>query len=457
MNVAHVFALTSLMACLPHTSFAIPVYSKLDSPLSSAQSTRRELQKDIQQVVEVPWVRLILADGKSGWIREKELWNVLSVSELVKIKGASAIFSSPNRASVKLTYVTDGLWKIINVRDEWLQVEKNQSKQLAWIEQKNVLPYERTWDHFIIVRATDLKLSASTTAKRVCALEPWTKVKFLAFAQRFAKVYACGGIGFIALDDVLTKAHFANRIFTPLGWEDIKRVNGSEVITKQNRPVSFAEISAFYFDEKIRFSKNRTMAVSDLPNKTSLLHTYQLPAKSALTTSEKWQERWGLSKLDSMGQFWWNMSLPAKEKEKTFSTKELLSGRIYDIATHPKNPNQRWLSSRGIYQTADGIRWQKHEFFDDVDYPLYISRVGRIYIGPFVSQDGGKSFKPFVRWDRLIRSLDLGNHVQLSQLRIGSIKALDAIGNSLKFVVYMGEQPLTVRTDDLGQTWKKID
>jgi hypothetical protein len=112
-------------------------------------------------------------------------------------------------------------------------------------------------------------------------------------------------------------------------------------------------------------------------------------------------------------------------------------------------------SAQGIFRTVDGEHWEQITQFRDQDHPISISDSGRIFVGPYYSDDQGLTFNEYIRWDKLLSgvsqlkgSAQQGGfkilEVNPSKLDSQKVSVLLDIGNSEKLSAY---------TSDLGLTW----
>ncbi|OQW51546.1 MAG: hypothetical protein A4S09_09960 [Proteobacteria bacterium SG_bin7] len=419
-------------------SAAIPIYSKRENTHSSALAPKSELLKSILEIVEIPLVQVSASGDRLQWVREESLWSPVDLTASIYLRPNAEIKKFSNVTSPNIPVETNGVWSIVQKKNFWLQVKQPVSGDLFWVRTRHAQASPDMWDYAMIFDATQLLLLPQQNSNRICPLSANTAVKLISFHGHYAKVSACGGMGFVHLSKMLTKAHFAKRVRTQdKQWHHVARVNTNEIIDTDYRPISFATISGFEFEPKMRYTKTLTK----------------------VTAIQSRQERWARSHIKDFGFFWWNMNaheVNESHDQVRVKSKNIFTGKIFDAATNPLNPAFKIISSSGIYLTRDGSAWEKLDYFADENFPIFITSSGRIFIGPYVSFDQAKTFKPYIRWERLFSALGARGHFSLAKLRISDIQIFDDNGERIKLVVYVGERSASIFSEDMGRTWKSL-
>ncbi len=426
---------TSLMACPLIAGASIPIFSKKDNAQPSALVPRGDLLRSVLEISETPLAQISGTGERIHWVRESELWSAVDLSSSVYLRPGAEIkkFSFVNSANVPVQN-TGGAWNVLRRQDFWLQIKRGGEQY--WVRNRHAQANPEAWDNALVFEATSLLLQPQQNANRICQVNAGTIVRLISFHGHYAKASACGGAGYMHLSKLLTKAHFAKKVRTrDKIWHAVSRVNTNEIISRDFRPIPFGEIMGFEIDPKLRFTK--TLA------RVNVLQTRQ--------------ERWARSEVKNLGFFWWNMNAteqPDASREKTrVKSHKMFSGKIFDAATSPINPLLKIISAQGIYLTRNGAQWEKVDDLGDENYPLFITRTGKIFVGPYISYDDGQTFKPYIRWERLFAALGARGHFSLSKMRISDIQILDENGEKIKLVVYVGSRATSVFSTDMGRTW----
>lgn len=431
--------LISIASLTAGSAFAgIPLFSKRENSQSSAVAPKSELLKSILEIVEVPLVQISGAGESLQWVREENLWSSLDLTASVYLRPNAELKKFCNATSPNIPTEIKGAWTVTQKKDFWLQIKQPITGDLYWIRSRHAQGNPESWDYGIVFEATHLLLLPQQTSGRICPLATNTSVKLISFHGHYAKVNACGGMGFVHLSKIFTKALFAKRVRThDKEWHHVARVNANEVIDTDYRPISFATITAFEFEPKMRYTKNLVRA----------------------TVMQTKQDRWARSQIKNLGFFWWNMNaqeVPQIRDQVRVKSKNIFTGKIFDAATNPLDPNFKIISSSGIYLTRNGSKWEKLESFSDENFPIFITSSGRIFVGPYVSFDQAKTFKPYIRWERLFSALGARGHFSLAKLKISDIQIFDDKGEKIKLVVYVGERSAAVISEDMGRSWKSL-
>ncbi len=424
-------------------SYALPVYSKINNQWPSLNVPRSELEKNLSEIRSTPWVEVKTeAPIVTSWMREADLLNATHVSKWAFMMNTARLKNFPNENSLPAKQMAlSGPWIIHQHRDHWTQVslphrpEKYPEKY--WVENSYLTAKGDDWEFAVTKRPTSLLSQADTTGKTLCQIKSQERLILHSFSGHFAKVQGCGGLGFVSLKDLITKAHFAKNVWTTDGTHEILRVNISEIIDINLRPISFSSIRGFEFHSGIRISKGQAA------------HSNQ-----KLFIRRIKNVVWGLSQLPHAGKFWWNTAQKDSEPSPETTNQELLKRKLFDMVSSPKNPDEKWASAGGIYRTVNGKTWQKLAQFENNNYPIYISEKGRVLVGPYYSDDDGKTFSSYVRWDLLLDLLNQKSHAHLSDIRLSQIQPLDITGDALKLVFHVANQYLSIETKDFGASWQ---
>lgn len=441
MNIVSGFLWSLLFASLMAwpVSAAIPLYSKRENSQSSALAPKSELLKSILEIVEVPLAQVNVGGDRLQWVREENLWSPVDLTASIYLRPNAEIkkFSNVTSPNIKVEK-TNGAWIITQRKDYWLQIKQPISGDLYWVRSRHAQGNPEAWDYAMVFEATHLLLLPQQGSNRICPLPVNTAVKLISFHGHYAKISACGGMGFIHLSKILTKAHFAKRVRTnDKKWHHVARVNTNEIIDTDYRPIAFTTITAFEFESKMRYTKTLAKA----------------------TIMQSRQDRWARSQIKDLGFFWWNMNaeeIGENHDEVRVKSKNIFTGKIFDAATNPLDPNFKIISSSGIYLTRNGSKWEKLDYFADENFPIFITQSGRIFVGPYVSFDQAKTFKPYIRWERLFSALGARGHFSLAKLKISDIQILDTKGEKIKLVVYAGDRVSSVVSADMGRSWKSL-
>lgn len=199
-----------------------------------------------------------------------------------------------------------------------------------------------------------------------------------------------------------------------------------------------------------------------------------------LTIVDTRSARWGRLKTKDHGIVFWQMdayerfSSKPSEAINKLTSEELLKRKVFDMAQSPALKNLRLASANGVYRSLDGKHWSLVPSLKKKNYPIEFSPSGRLYVGPYVSDDHGHSFKEWVRWDlvtsALQRKVRTAPESQLfgsfgdRSLRLDQIRVLDHDGNRVRIILRKETSDekntrvlaLVLETEDQGKSWTAV-
>ena len=167
---------------------------------------------------------------------------------------------------------------------------------------------------------------------------------------------------------------------------------------------------------------------------------------------------WAQTSVPGQTVAWWPVEKVFRPTEDTrwLSTDKLFSRSLFDIARSPLLPKLVFVSSNGIYRTLDGKTWQQLDEFEEDNHPLAIAENAAVFIGPYMSLDHGETFKKYIRWDSLLKTLSQNTKNKNSPqqlIKILKIIPRDKKGQRLEVQIIIGQRPFWIETYDQGKNW----
>lgn len=203
-----------------------------------------------------------------------------------------------------------------------------------------------------------------------------------------------------------------------------------------------------------------TLHKASVPYSDIVLRLDRLEPLRVLSTRN---ELWGRVLLRDRGEVWWPINnrdeghFFASNRQLKLKTSELFKRTIYDMASSPTRANLKFASASGIFRTTDGREWTRLVFFHDHNHPIAVSATGRIFIGPYVSDDDGETFREYIRWDNLVQTIREKQKPSVPNVRILEVKPGSVGGSRVELRLDIGhDAQISVGSDDLGQNWKTL-
>jgi len=272
-----------------------------------------------------------------------------------------------------------------------------------------------------ILRATDLDdalaINVITCALRkgpdwstenLIQIPPLTRLEILNFENSWAYVrfQSVGSYltGYVDLNNLIVKADFASFALTDKNeWRPVKYREFSTLVTDQNDRIPIDKVQRMRTRQDLGI-----VAVRD--------DQLGLSLKNHVTLKKIEGGSWILSELKGHGQVYWkekspiptrSESLLLEDSQDSVDTETLLKREIRYVAFHPKNPNWGLVSASGIYMTTDGELWSKISQFKSQNHPVTIDKDGTMIVGSFQSQNFGKTFTSYLRWEKIARLIEI--------------------------------------------------
>lgn len=252
-------------------------------------------------------------------------------------------------------------------------------------------------------------------------------------------------MGFVDINHFVSRADFSNLAYVQgKSWIPITHRNGSKVASTQREEIELQNVLGFVT------TPNRGIVIR--PNAS---WGPQLMSRVEIVKPEP--EMWAVSRLDGHGEVWWKRTSATIERTPAaanMATEELLKKEIYSIAFENKNSVRGIVSSEGIYRTEDGLSWTAIPQFGKQNYPVYIHPNGTWFVGSYKSTNNGKSFEPFIRWDKIAEAIEVALHRNPKLLRLTQIEAMP--DSQVMISVDTGSSKIKLRSSIDNSNWKVI-
>lgn len=223
--------------------------------------------------------------------------------------------------------------------------------------------------------------------------------------------------GWVPVGNVVTKFDFATHALPKKGkWQSVLYRKGAALITSDGGELAIDDVRALI--------TNAEKGVA-----LRAMEQFNLPARGYVQLIKPSAKDWVESVLPDHGRVFWkrgkeDIAVGELRRDFLLSSESMLQRQILSAAFHPKNPQVGLISAEGIFLTQDGFVWERLPSFEKSDYPVAINSAGELFVGPFRSQDQGKTFQPYLKWDSISAFNPPGNrHHPI--LRLMKIEPLD--------------------------------
>ena len=456
-----------------------PVFRSPKSSFTSGEVDLKELEEGVVKIVSKCWGK---TSQRGGWVRHSHLLTPHHLIRRAFISAKTPLRNSPhwNTSPYKITTQRQSV-ELLTLEEDWGLVIFYPEKTRGWIPIK-FLQSDPTDLGFAYTKQKTHIYRDIKNKDPILKLPPHTRLTILSMIGNQFKIKYGQFVGYVHLTDTLNKI----------------LLNKQNKRNKQNKS-SRSTAHSSQSNQPFFFSKKETY-IHPTPNSAKKFRNKISPLEPILLERTLCQ-KWGLSKVKShhhTGDFlWWKVSNwnfnnktqninedplsnnyqnrgvqnkgrqfqtgqtgqtgQIEQKNKTLNqlktTQDIFKRKIFSMAVHPQNPRLSFVSANGIFSTLDGETWKKISFFKDHNHPIAISKTGDIFVGPYISQDDGKTFHPFLRWDKVAWAIHHKKNMTHESLSLQKIKLLDDVGKKISITVKAKDKTYSFLSKNHGQTW----
>ncbi len=416
---------------------------------------------------------------------------------------AAVALASPIAAAVPVYLAPDSLFPSGHYNREWLKERTSARAQqrwyktraksgtIGWVREEHVLSKLLLSAYARTQAVVDLRLEARADGRKVAALGAGARVRLLSRNGRWFEAQAEGTnvTGFLTADQLRPDLGGAALAYVKERTEILSgpQIRSETIIDLHAGERIEVVRSAPEADWVIAKKRDRTGWVrrahlilrDDVPANAVLALRSALPLRKesvpfadpngkaayleTLTLLDSRLEDWGRVALRDDGEVWWPMNErilepgEAAPRPVLLTTAELFRRKIFDMASLQGPKTLQIAAANGIFRTWDGKTWQRVDLFRDQNHPLAIAPAGRLFVGPYVSEDDGRTFREYIRWDNLVRTIRLRWELNEHKVRILEVKPNDAKGTRIELALDIGlKNKVHVLSDDDGRTWRTL-
>lgn len=393
---------------------AVSFYRTRTSPFPSGQASRNILETSLirsenELNFRTRW------NHKEYTLQSAQVLRSIQVARFVETKSASALLNSPVLNSLKLKDLpAQSYLEILEVDDIWARAKSG--GHIGWIPLHHLKHRHDDTGMFTNILDTALRATPQAQTKALLTIPRLQRFIPLEISKGFLKVQYQGKTGYADITHFVSRADFASLAYHPKkGWFGVLYRNNDMMIGLKGEVLPLKEIQGFVTPA------NKAVVVESRD-----FNGPQLRSRVEILKPEAYA--WGISRVSGHGEVYWKrQNLLLEEKPapaNAVSTDELLKREIYSIAFENKDSVRGVVSSEGVYRTEDGITWTQIPLFGKKNHPVSIHPNGTWFVGSYKSTDHGKTFEPFIRWDKLTQAIQNGSPRPPKLLRLTKIESL---------------------------------
>jgi hypothetical protein len=378
------------------SSLAVKFYRNPRSLFPSGEINRKELEKNWQQDFSESSY-LVQRDKRQFWVKAASVARDLQLSQTVHSNRTQKDYQVRQVAGAFILGSTDG-------------------KAPEWLPLSDLSPLPQDLGVAMTLTNTQLHEKPNWKSDSILSVPSGSRLQILNLDDTWAEVTfeSVGKItGWVDLNNLILKYDFASfASVDQKSWIPILYREGSELVSGDHKRIPLEKVKALVTKPNLAIS-----IVTDDSEKLLL--------RQNLTLLRTEFQSWSRSRIAGHGDVFWkkdfNPELKETNLESGISFEELMKRDIVAVSFHPKNSNLAIASAQGIFLTMDGKKWKKLPIFQSQNHPVLIDAQGSIYVGSQRSQDDGKSFSPFFRWESLTPLVEQRQKSAVQQLKIRSL------------------------------------
>ncbi len=424
---------------------ATSFYKTPKSLFSSGQCSRSELEKNIvrsetELSYQVQWDKRNFEIKGADIIREIQLAKSAYNTEMVILRSQpqsnSSYLSSLKAKTQFLILATENSWALVRTQN-----------QEGWVPLFSLEANSEDTGAAVTLIDSFVREKPDLNSKLITTIPLGTRLQEFEIQGDWIHLNTPKYKGFIDLGHVYLRADFARWAHhRRLGWIQILHRENFKLKTQDNLLFPLSDFTAFVSHPHRAFVIN---SQPQGPQKRSRVEIKKLNA-----------DRWAASRLKDHGEVWWkkeSLALGVNIKAQTseeISTAELLKRDIFSMAFTDTKKIQGIVSAKGVFKTEDGKNWRRLDSFGNGDFPVAVHKDGAWFVGAYRSLDNGKSFEPFIRWDKVAdvlakKNISIGSMVKI--LRIESLKT-----PYIEILMDTGTRRVSLQTHIYNQTWQTV-
>jgi len=423
----------------------VSFYRSQQSLFPSGQANRDDLEAKILRRDFEPWLR-VTWNKKSYEIPGETIIRDVQVTQELIAKNALLLMKEPQDGAKRVTNVAAKTsLKVLRTNSYWAELYDSKQKLQGWAPLHLLESPIEDAGVFITLIDSFLKRTPQNSSGIITTVPRMQRLTALGIEKTFLKVSYQGHIGYLDLANLVGRADFAMWAYHKTkGWLGISHRENGFLLTVDHQKISLDQFIAF------NPYMNRGVACQKLNDDAPSI-------RSRVEIENNKAHRWALSALEGHGTVWWRMEEPeslAKEPiVNEISMDQLMKREVTAVAFVAKSM-KGLASAGGIFRTDDGKIWKEIPLFEGKNYPVAVHPDGVWYVGNYRSFDEGKTFEPYIKWDKLAERIQVGLHKPPRHLRITQIEPLT--NSRIRILVDTGVQKVKMQAHILSQEWMMV-
>lgn len=416
----------TLTAFVPAGAIAVPVYLAPDSLFPSGHYNRDWLKDRTKLRTDQRWYKVRAKSGVIGWVAEDHVLSKLLLSSYARTQSVVQLRLETRAESRQVATLSAGQRvRLLSRNGRWFEAQVEGTTTTGFLTSDQIRPDLDSPALGYAKERTEIVSGPQIRSETLASVQPGERIEVVRGTPDSAWVIA------------------KKRNLT--GW-----VRRAHLILREDVPVN--AVLALRSALPLR---RESVPFAEPNGNAAYLET--------LSIVDSRTEEWGRVAIKGDGEVWWPMTErvlapgEAAPRPTRVTTTELFRRKLSDLATLQGSRTLQIASADGIYRTNDGKQWQRIDQFRDENHPIAISASGRVFVGPYVSDDGGQTFREFIRWDRLVDTIRRRWQPDEHKIRILEVKPADGRGTHIELALDIGlKEKIRVYSADDGQTWRTL-
>ncbi len=424
---------------------AVSFYRNQQSLFPSGQASRDDLEAKMIRRDFEPWLR-VTWNKKSYEVPGETVIRDVQVTRNLIAKESLTLVKEPQEGAknVGLVNAKTSL-KVLRTNSSWAEVGDSKQKIQGWAPLHLLESPIDDEGVFITLIDSFLKKTPQNSSSIITTVPRLQRLTSLGIEKTFLKVSYQGHVGYLDLANLVGRADFAMWAYNKTkGWLGISHRENGFLFTVDKQKIPLEKFIAFnpYVNRGVTCQKLR----DDAPS-----------IRSRVEIGDHKAHRWALSVLEGHGTVWWRLEEPeiaaVNEATHQITTEQLMKREVSAFALASKT-SKGLASANGIFRTEDGKTWKEVPLFEGKNYPVAVHPDGIWYVGNYRSFDEGKTFEPYIKWDKLAERIQGGIHKAPRHLRIAQIEPLP--NSRIRILVDTGAQKVKMQAHILSQEWMMV-
>lgn len=426
---------------------SIPFLKEVTSPFPSGLSSKEELSTKL--VDSFSELYFYTKDSELGefWIKEDEVisWKQLA-TELVCTKKAPLYIGRNPKVEPKHFCSKGEELSVLGYQNKRFRV-RNDKSRIYWIPSDYVEWKTGSLGKTILKRDTylvDLKKGGKIWLKAPVTLALLRYHKNDLFVDFGGEIFRAPRNKFVTPLDIASDIQFKSGKHYPFLVKNNKLSAHGKSFKIPSKPLLVFNSHFFYLkpdSSMYHFSGKQ------------FLHSRKAKQYRKLFSLRSKEEIWYQSHLKRHGMVYWR-------DYKHIAASEILSDdlfferEVYDMASSPLDRKIIFASAEGVFRKISENQWEPLADFQNKNYPIHFANRGRLFVGPYFSDDHGKHFKAYVPWPKVMNLLKKHSALIVNKAKITKVSSLDSKGESIKIRFSDGKMDFNLKYSFKNKKWK---